>query len=81
MNTNLLIGKGTAEAMVSAAMLNRHGMIAGATGTGKTVALQTIAEFLSSIGVPLFLAYGKGDLSRISQAGLLGSLLGSGRGR
>ena len=48
---------------------NRHGMIAGATGTGKTISLQVIAEGLSRLGVPSFVADVKGDLSGISQAG------------
>ena len=48
---------------------NRHGLIAGATGTGKTVTLQTLAENFSNAGVPVFLADVKGDLSGISQAG------------
>jgi len=48
---------------------NRHGLIAGATGTGKTVSLQAIAESFSKQGVPVFLADVKGDLSGISQAG------------
>ena len=51
------------------AMANRHGLIAGATGTGKTITLQTLAEAFSSIGVPVFMADVKGDLSGISQAG------------
>ena len=51
------------------AMLNRHGLIAGATGTGKTKTLQLIAEQLSSAGVPTFLADVKGDLSGIAVAG------------
>jgi hypothetical protein len=50
-------------------MSNRHGLVAGATGTGKTVTLQVMAEALSSIGVPVFAADVKGDLSGISQAG------------
>src|SRR5271169_54921 len=50
-------------------MTNRHGLVAGATGTGKTVTLQVVAEALSSIGVPVFAADVKGDLSGISQAG------------
>jgi DNA helicase HerA-like ATPase len=50
-------------------MTNRHGLIAGATGTGKTVTLQVIAEQLSSIGVPTFVADVKGDFSGISQIG------------
>ncbi|WP_374410677.1 helicase HerA-like domain-containing protein [Novosphingobium colocasiae] len=48
---------------------NRHGLVAGATGTGKTVTLQTIAEQLSAAGVPVFLADVKGDLSGISMSG------------
>lgn len=50
-------------------MANRHGLIAGATGTGKTVTLQTLAEGFSKIGVPVFMADVKGDLSGMSQAG------------
>ena len=49
------------------AMTNRHGLVAGATGTGKTVTLQVLAEALSAIGVPVFAADVKGDLSGISQ--------------
>jgi DNA helicase HerA-like ATPase len=48
---------------------NRHGLVAGATGTGKTVTLQCLAEGFSDLGVPVFLADVKGDLSGISQAG------------
>ena len=48
---------------------NRHGLVAGATGTGKTVTLQVMAEHFSAIGVPVFVADIKGDLSGISQAG------------
>jgi DNA helicase HerA-like ATPase len=51
------------------ALANRHGLIAGATGTGKTVTLQTMAEAFSSIGVPVFMADVKGDLAGLSQAG------------
>ena len=50
-------------------MTNRHGLVAGATGTGKTVTLQVMAEALSAIGVPVFAADVKGDLSGISQPG------------
>ncbi len=50
-------------------MANRHGLIAGATGTGKTVTLQTLAEGFSKLGVPVFMADVKGDLSGISQVG------------
>ena len=54
------------------ALANRHGLITGATGTGKTVTLQTMAENLSWIGVPVFMADVKGDLTGISQAGKIG---------
>ena len=52
---------------------NRHGLITGATGTGKTITLQTMAEGFSRIGVPVFMADIKGDLTGISQAGSLTS--------
>ena len=55
---------------------NRHGLITGATGTGKTITLQTMAEGFSRIGVPIFMADVKGDLTGISQAGTLGDKLG-----
>ena len=50
-------------------LANRHGLITGATGTGKTVTLQTMAENFSKVGVPVFMADVKGDLTGISQAG------------
>ncbi|HEX5684055.1 MAG TPA: DUF853 domain-containing protein [Ideonella sp.] len=50
-------------------LANRHGLITGATGTGKTITLQTLAENFSKIGVPVFLADVKGDLTGITQAG------------
>src|SRR4051795_5113014 len=50
-------------------MANRHGVITGATGTGKTVTLQRLAEGFSSIGVPVFMADVKGDLAGIGAAG------------
>ncbi len=53
-------------------LANRHGLITGATGTGKTVTLQALAENFSKIGVPVFLADVKGDLAGISQAGAMG---------
>ena len=56
-------------------MANRHGLIAGATGTGKTVTLQVMAETFSQAGVPCFMADMKGDLSGISQAGALSSFI------
>ena len=56
-------------------MINRHGLIAGATGTGKTVTLQVLAETFCQAGVPCFMADMKGDLSGISQAGRLSGFI------
>lgn len=56
-------------------LANRHGLITGATGTGKTVTLQTLAEGFSRLGVPVFMADVKGDLTGISQAGKIGEKL------
>ena len=53
-------------------LANRHGLITGATGTGKTVTLQTLAEGFSRLGVPVFMADVKGDLTGISQPGQIG---------
>ena len=60
---------------IQSKMANRHGLIAGATGTGKTVSLQVLAETFSQIGVPCFMADMKGDLSGISQAGKLSGFI------
>ncbi len=57
------------------ALANRHGLITGATGTGKTITLQVLAERFSSIGVPVFLADAKGDLSGLAAAGKTSSKL------
>jgi uncharacterized protein len=67
----MLVGKTTAgaEVFLLPYMTNRHGLVAGATGTGKTVTLQALAESLSRAGVPVFAADVKGDLSGVSQAG------------
>jgi DNA helicase HerA-like ATPase len=64
-----MIAKGSEELYLLPALSNRHGLVAGATGTGKTVTLQVMAERFSSIGVPVFAADVKGDLSGISQPG------------
>jgi hypothetical protein len=56
-------------------MANRHGLIAGATGTGKTVSLQVLAETFSQVGVPCFMADMKGDLSGISQVGQMSGFI------
>ncbi|HEY8521307.1 MAG TPA: helicase HerA-like domain-containing protein [Gammaproteobacteria bacterium] len=66
----LLIAKaGSADVCLLPAMGNRHGLISGATGTGKTVTLQTIAHAFSASGVPVFVADVKGDLSGVGAAG------------
>ncbi len=65
----LCVGKGGTEQKIRLDRANRHGLIAGATGTGKTVTLQILAEGFSQAGVPVFAADVKGDLSGISQAG------------
>ena len=67
---SIFVGKGGGEAQaLLLKYANRHGLIAGATGTGKTVSLQVLAEGFSKAGVPVFLADVKGDLAGISQAG------------
>ena len=72
----LLIAKNaTTTCELLPALANRHGLITGATGTGKTVTLQSLAESFSRIGVPVFLADVKGDLTGISQAGKVGDKL------
>ena len=66
----LLVAKSqSTELALLPSMANRHGLITGATGTGKTVTLQTLAERFSSIGVPVFVADVKGDLAGIGAAG------------
>ena len=66
----LLVAKsGKIELALLPALANRHGLITGATGTGKTVTLQTLAQALSGIGVPVFMADVKGDLSGLAKAG------------
>ncbi|MDO8266333.1 MAG: DUF853 family protein [Moraxellaceae bacterium] len=65
----ILIGKGEAPCFLEGRYANRHGLIAGATGTGKTITLQILAEGFSDLGVPVFLADIKGDVAGISQAG------------
>jgi len=64
-----IVARGDEDLTLLPGMSNRHGLVAGATGTGKTVTLQVMAEALSSIGVPVFAADVKGDLSGISQPG------------
>ena len=65
----LLARHGSTECFLLPEMANRHGLVTGATGTGKTVTLQTLAENFSRQGVPVFMADVKGDLTGITQPG------------
>lgn len=65
----ILLGKGEHQVFLDPQFANRHGLIAGATGTGKTVSLQVLTEGFSKLGVPVFLSDIKGDLTGITQAG------------
>jgi DNA helicase HerA-like ATPase len=65
----ILVGKGEQPAWLTLAYGNRHGLVTGATGTGKTVSLQVMAEGFARAGVPVFAADIKGDLSGISEPG------------
>ena len=65
----ILVAKAASDIFLLPAMSNRHGLIAGATGTGKTVTLQVLAESFSQMGVPVFMADVKGDLAGLSQPG------------
>ena len=73
----ILIGKSDVDVWLHARYANRHGMIAGATGTGKSVSLMLMAEGFSRLGVPVFLADVKGDLAGLSQAGAMSDKLKS----
>ena len=68
-NGKIWLATGTERVYLEPAMANRHGLIAGATGTGKTVTLKVIAESFSDLGVPVFLADVKGDVSGMCQPG------------
>src|SRR6201999_1058566 len=65
----IFIGKGEQPAYLDLPLANRHGLVTGATGTGKTVSLQVMAEGFARAGVPVFAADIKGDLSGISEVG------------
>ena len=78
MTDPLVIAKaGETDLALLPELANRHGCITGATGTGKTITLQVLAEHFSRIGVPVFLADVKGDLSGISKAGQMSDKLGA----
>ena len=66
----ILIGKGEQAVRLLAQYGNRHGLVAGATGTGKTVSLLVLAEGFSRLGVPVFMADVKGDVAGLAQAGI-----------
>ena len=68
---NILIGKGENPVYLLAKYGNRHGLVAGATGTGKTITLMVLAEGFSRIGVPVFLADVKGDVAGLAMAGVM----------
>ena len=68
MSDPIFIAQGAEPIHLLPKMANRHGLIAGATGTGKTVTLQTLAENFSARGIPVFMADVKGDLAGMSQA-------------
>ena len=68
MSEVIAFGYGRARAEIQLKRLNRHGVIAGATGTGKTVTLKVLAEKLSEAGIPVFLSDIKGDLNSLVQA-------------
>ncbi|MGH6941843.1 helicase HerA-like domain-containing protein [Hypericibacter sp.] len=70
-SSGILVAKGDAPRELLPRYANRHGLITGATGTGKTVTLQVIAEGLAARGVPVFMADVKGDLAGLSQAGAM----------
>src|ERR1700736_6262296 len=65
----IFVGKGEQPAWLTLALANRHGLVTGATGTGKTVSLQVMVEGFARAGVPIFAADIKGDLSGISEVG------------
>jgi DNA helicase HerA-like ATPase len=66
---DILVGKGTKPVYLQAKYGNRHGLVAGATGTGKTISLLVLAEGFSRIGVPVFMADVKGDVAGLAMAG------------
>ncbi len=75
MDIQLYVAHGVAPLYLNAHMANRHGLIAGATGTGKTVSLQVLAEAFSAEGVPVFMADVKGDLSGIGKPGTMNKII------
>lgn len=68
--SQILIGKGEQPVHLLAKYGNRHGLVAGATGTGKTISLMVLAEGFSRLGVPVFMVDVKGDVAGLAQAGV-----------
>ncbi len=77
----IFLGKSVKPEYLDLTLANRHGLITGATGTGKTVTLQVLAEGFSRAGVPVFAADIKGDLSGIAEVGEPKDFLSEARGR
>jgi uncharacterized protein len=69
-SVELIIGQGEKKIILHSKMANRHGLIAGATGTGKTISLKVLAEQFSEQGIPVFLADVKGDLASVAEKGI-----------
>ena len=74
-DVQLYVAHGASPLYLNPRMANRHGLIAGATGTGKTVSLQVLAEAFSSEGIPVFMADVKGDLSGIGKPGVMNKII------
>jgi len=72
---SLYVAHGAEPLFLNVRMLNRHGLIAGATGTGKTVSLQVLAEAFSNEGIPVFMSDVKGDLSGIAKPGAMNKII------
>ena len=68
MTEKVYFGYGKDVASIELSKLNRHGIIAGATGTGKTITLKVLAEQLSAAGIPVFLSDIKGDIASLAEA-------------
>ncbi len=68
---DILVGKGEASVWLRGKYGNRHGLVAGATGTGKSVSLMVLAEGFSRMGVPVFMADVKGDIAGLAVAGTM----------
>ena len=73
--SDILIGKGEKPVQLLAKYGNRHGLVAGATGTGKTITLEVLAEGFSRMGVPVFISDVKGDVSGLALSGTMSDKL------